>query len=78
LTILNDVVLNQVLVRCDDGRTTEALLAAVQADGRVWCGPTQWGGATAMRISVSSWKTEPADARRAADVIDECATALRG
>ena len=33
-----------------DGPTTEALIAEVQSDGRVWCGPTQWGGATAMRI----------------------------
>lgn len=69
LTVLNDVVLNQVLVRHVDGPATEALLAAVQADGRVWCGPTQWGGATAMRVSVSSWKTTVEDAARAADVI---------
>jgi glutamate/tyrosine decarboxylase-like PLP-dependent enzyme len=73
LTILNDVVLNQVLVRCDDGPTTDALLAAVQEDGRIWCGPTAWDGATAMRISVSAWKTDRDGARRAADVILECA-----
>ena len=52
-TILNEVVLNQVLVRLADGPTTEALLAEIQSDGRVWCGPTQWDGTTAMRISVS-------------------------
>jgi len=69
LTILNDVVLNQVLVRLVDGPTTEALLREVQADGRVWCGPTQWQGATAMRISVSSWKTTIADVDAVADVI---------
>ena len=74
--ILNDVVLNQVLVRHVDGPTTEALIAAVQADGRVWCGPTQWDGATAMRISVSSWKTTAEDATFAADVILECARSL--
>ena len=76
--VLNDVVLNQVLVRCRDGATTERLLAAIQADGRVWCGPTQWQGETAMRISVSSWKTTAADAQRAADVIIECADGLSG
>ena len=70
--ILNDVVLNQVLVRLVDGPTTERLLAEVQRDGRIWCGPTQWNGATAMRISVSSWKTTRADAERAADIILEC------
>ena len=41
LTILNDVVLNQVLVRMVDGPTTEALVAEIQFDGRIWCGPTQ-------------------------------------
>jgi glutamate/tyrosine decarboxylase-like PLP-dependent enzyme len=69
MTILNDVVLNQVLVRLVDGPTTEALISEVQSDGRIWCGPTQWDGATAMRISVSSWKTGVADAAFAADVI---------
>ena len=62
LTILNEVVLNQVLVRLVDGPTTEALIAEIQSDGRIWCGPTQWDGATAMRISVSSWKTDLDDA----------------
>ena len=76
LTILNDVVLNQVLVRVGDGRRTAALIAAVQDDGRIWCGPTQWDGETAMRISVSSWKTDLADAALAADVIVELAGAL--
>lgn len=74
--ILNDVVLNQVLVRYVDGPTTERLMAALQADGRVWCGPTQWGGATAMRISVSSWKTDEAAAIRAAEAIVEVAHSL--
>ena len=77
LTVLNDVVLNQVLVRMGDGPTTEALIDAIQGDGRIWCGPTQWGGATAMRISVSSWKTSIDDATFAADVILECAGRVR-
>ncbi len=77
LTILNDVVLNQVLVRHVDGPTTEQLIAEIQSDGRIWCGPTQWGGATAMRISVSSWKTDLDDAAFAADVILDCANRVR-
>jgi glutamate/tyrosine decarboxylase-like PLP-dependent enzyme len=74
--VLNDVVLNQVLVRYVDGPTTERLMAALQSDGRVWCGSTQWGGQTAMRISVSSWKTDRAAGERAAEVIAEVAAAL--
>ncbi len=57
--------------------TTELLLAEIQRDGRIWCGPTQWAGTTAMRISVSSWKTTVDDARAAADVIVECARRVR-
>jgi glutamate/tyrosine decarboxylase-like PLP-dependent enzyme len=78
LTVLNDVVLNQVLVRLVDGPTTEALVDEVQFDGRIWCGPTQWRGSTAMRISVSSWKTGPDDAAFAADVIMDCASRVLG
>jgi glutamate/tyrosine decarboxylase-like PLP-dependent enzyme len=76
-TILNDVVLNQVLVRLDDGPTTEALVAAIQADGRIWCGATQWNGETALRVSVSSWKTTLDDAAFAADVILDCVGRVR-
>lgn len=71
--VLNEVVLNQVLVRFRSGRATEALIDEIQRDGRIWCGPTQWIGETAMRISVSSWKTTTDDAKAAAEVIIECA-----
>jgi glutamate/tyrosine decarboxylase-like PLP-dependent enzyme len=77
VTVLNDVVLNQVLVRFDGPEETNAVIATVQADGRTWCGPTVWAGEPAMRISVSSWRTTLDDARRAADVILECHTAVR-
>jgi glutamate/tyrosine decarboxylase-like PLP-dependent enzyme len=72
-TVVNDVVLNQVLVLLDDPPTTERLIAEIQRDGRIWCGATQWNGATAMRISVSSWKTTVDDAMSAARVIQDCA-----
>ena len=43
--VLNDVVLNQVLVRFgDDDATTDAVVAAVQAEGTCWLGPTTWRG----------------------------------
>ncbi|HEY4190180.1 MAG TPA: aminotransferase class V-fold PLP-dependent enzyme [Candidatus Limnocylindrales bacterium] len=67
--VLNDVVLNQVLVRFDDpsgdvaagNRRTDAVIAAIQADGTLWLGGTQWHGLRAMRISVSGWSTSEAD-----------------
>ena len=59
--ILNEVTLNQVLVRFGDDATTRRVIAALQADGTCWCGGTVWQGRTAMRISVSSWATTEQD-----------------
>ncbi len=73
--ILNDVVLNQVLVRFhagpgeDPGRHTENVIARVQADGTCWLGGTRWRGATAMRISFSNATTTEADVDRSAAAI---------
>lgn len=69
--VLNDVALNQVLVRYRSPESTAALATEIQRDGRMWCGSTQWHGAPAMRISVSSWKTTIADAERDANIIIE-------
>jgi glutamate/tyrosine decarboxylase-like PLP-dependent enzyme len=80
--ILNDVVLNQVLVRFtprDDGDAdafTREVIARVQADGVAWMGGTVWQGRAAMRISVSNWSTTEADADATVDAILRAATAL--
>jgi glutamate/tyrosine decarboxylase-like PLP-dependent enzyme len=69
LEVLNEVVLNQVLVRAATDGQTLALVRAVQQDGTCWCGPTTWQGRPAMRISVSSWATTAGDISRSADAI---------
>ncbi|GAB3013592.1 pyridoxal phosphate-dependent decarboxylase family protein [Bowmanella dokdonensis] len=56
--VLNQVVLNQVLVRADTDEETLAILQAAQDSGRTWFGPSVWEGRPAFRISVSSWRTE--------------------
>jgi hypothetical protein len=61
---LNDVVLNQVLVRFRDDETTRRVVAALQEEGTCWCGGTVWQGRAAMRIAVSSWATTDADVER--------------
>lgn len=71
--VLNDVVLNQVLVRYRSPADTADLAAEIQRDGRIWAGTTSWQGDTALRLSVSSWKTTPAQAAADADVVVECA-----
>jgi glutamate/tyrosine decarboxylase-like PLP-dependent enzyme len=68
--VLNDVVLNQALVRFgDDDAATNAVIARVQDDGTCWLGGTVWHGLAAMRISVSGWQTAEDDADRSAAAI---------
>lgn len=64
-TILNDVVLNQIVVSFGDDEHTARVIDAVQAGGECWCGGTKWQGRQAMRISVSSWATTQRDLERA-------------
>jgi glutamate/tyrosine decarboxylase-like PLP-dependent enzyme len=62
--IVNEVVLNQVLVRFGDDETTRSVLARVQAGGEAWMGGTTWEGRAAIRISVSGWRTSLDDITR--------------
>ena len=71
--VLNEVVLNQVLVRLRDGASTAALVDEIQRDGRIWCGATVWNREPALRISVSSWMTGREHAVHAAEVVADCA-----
>ena len=74
VAVLNDVVLNQVLVRFGDSDDrTRKVIAAVQEDGTAWMGGTTWQGKAAMRISVSNWSTTEADADRTVEAILRCA-----
>jgi glutamate/tyrosine decarboxylase-like PLP-dependent enzyme len=72
LEVVNEVVLNQVLVRAADDATTTALLAAVQTDGTCWCGPTVWAGRPAIRVSVSGWATTEDDVERTLGAFARC------
>jgi len=85
VAILNDVVLNQVLVRfAPPGVTdptapdagvdafTREVIAAVQADGTCWLGGTTWHDMAAMRISISNWSTTEADADVSVAAIRRC------
>ncbi|MEU1850942.1 aminotransferase class V-fold PLP-dependent enzyme [Streptomyces sp. NPDC019990] len=69
--IVNEVVLNQVLVRFgDDDAVTRGVIARLQEGGECWFGETVWGGRVAMRVSITSWRTTSQD-------IDRTVTAVR-
>jgi glutamate/tyrosine decarboxylase-like PLP-dependent enzyme len=72
VTILNEVVLNQVLVRFTDDETTTQVIARVQAEGTCWAGGAFWKNQQAMRISVSNWSTTEEDIDRSAAAILKC------
>jgi glutamate/tyrosine decarboxylase-like PLP-dependent enzyme len=64
--ILNDVVLNQVLVRIgDDDARTRAAASGTQRGGAAWFGDTVWRERVALRISVSDQATTDEDVDRA-------------
>lgn len=81
IEILNEVALNQVLVRftprgapvdkSEGDGFTRAVIARVQDEGTCWLGPTVWRDLAAMRISVSNWSTTEADADRSVKAIIE-------
>ncbi len=65
--VLNDVVLNQVLLRFDDDdATTRKVVEEVQRGGEAWLGGTVWHGRAAVRVSVSNWSTTEEDIDRLA------------
>ena len=71
--VVNDVVLNQVLVRVGDADLTDRLERAIQDDGTCWMGATTWRGERLLRIAVSNWSTTEADV----DLVVETLARLR-
>jgi glutamate/tyrosine decarboxylase-like PLP-dependent enzyme len=71
--VLNDVVLNQVLVRFgDDDELTRRVIAAVQQEGTCWMAGATWHGMHVMRISVSNWSTDEQDVDRSVAAVLRC------
>lgn len=73
--VVNDVVLNQVLVRFGNGSDTDRdaitdrVIEAVQRSGECWMGATTWHGMRLMRVSVSNWSTTERDVDRSVAAI---------
>jgi glutamate/tyrosine decarboxylase-like PLP-dependent enzyme len=68
--VVNEVVLNQVLVRFGDSdASTDAVIAGVQEDGTCWLSGSTFGGQRVMRVSIVGWQTTVADIDRSAAAI---------
>jgi glutamate/tyrosine decarboxylase-like PLP-dependent enzyme len=71
--VLNEVVLNQVLVRFDDSDDrTRDVVRRLQEDGTAWFGGGTWHGMAVMRISVINWWTREDDVDWSLDAIRRC------
>lgn len=68
--VVNEVVLNQVLVRVGDAELTNAVERRIQEEGMCWLGATTWRGQRLLRFSVSNWSTTEDD-------IDSCIGAVK-
>lgn len=60
----NDVVFNQVVVRCDSDELTDIVLSNIQMLRECWLGGSVWFGKKVMRVSVCSWATTENDISR--------------
>jgi len=77
IEVLNDVVLNQVLVRFrDDDQVTREVVTKVQEEGTCWLSGSMWRDRAVMRISVSNWATSQEDVDRSAEAILRCAASI--
>jgi glutamate/tyrosine decarboxylase-like PLP-dependent enzyme len=70
-TVLGRGVINQIIARADTPEETARIVAAAQSSGRTWFGTSIWRGEPVMRISVSSWRTTPADVDDLLDLLRE-------
>ena len=61
----NEIVFNQIVIRCETPNDTAELLKKIQESGKCWCGAAVWNNKPVIRLSVCSWQTSAAD-------IDEC------
>ncbi len=75
VSILNDVVLNQVLVDLappagrDAGAFIDDVVRRVQQEGTCWIGGSAWHDRPVIRVSISNWATTEEDIDRSAGAI---------
>lgn len=56
-SVVNEVVLNQVLIHVGDVSFTNRVERLIQDEGAVWLGATTWHGERLLRVAISNWST---------------------
>ena len=84
IAVLNDIVLNQAIIRFGDHLGDEAgdamtaeTVAELQRDGRLFAGGAKWRGRQVMRFSVCNYQTDLEQAAIDADAIIEAYRVVR-
>lgn len=65
--VINEVIYNQVLVKCKTDELTTKLIEKIQELRECWVGGSVWNGQKVIRISVCSWATTEEDVNRSVD-----------
>ncbi|MEX0796459.1 MAG: pyridoxal-dependent decarboxylase [Acidimicrobiia bacterium] len=75
--VVNEVVLNQVLIRVGNADETNRVEKFIQDEGTCWLGATTWRGDRLLRVSVSNWSTTAEDIDITIDAISRAVKAVR-
>ena len=60
-SVENDIVFNQIIIKCNSDKLTEKVLSNIQMLRECWLGGSMWFGKKVMRVSVCSWATTEND-----------------
>jgi len=63
-TVINQVVFNQLIIRCETDELTTSVMHKMQELRECWAGGAVWEGRQVIRISVCSWVTTVEDVER--------------
>jgi glutamate/tyrosine decarboxylase-like PLP-dependent enzyme len=74
--VVNDVVFTQVCLSFGSDERTQAVAAALLADGTAWMSGSRWHDRQIVRISVSNWSTTEDDVRRSLDALRRAAESV--
>jgi len=69
--ILNEVVFNQVIVKCESDEMTNLVINKIQDKRVCWVGGSAWEGKKVIRISVCSWATTINDVNKSVASFEE-------